>query len=120
MHHAEFAFVKASALDDGIGLVVRALPDVTDLLHRQRGNTNLEWNPVVGHVSCVTPVKGLRKTVTCPVDWLLNMMVSLPGEVGAKKRVEVLGTNQTSLQHSVDNEMSLSAFCLARKSQAKL
>ena len=74
MHHAQLAFVKASALDDGIGLVVRTLPDVTALLHRQRGNTNLEWNPVVGHVSCVTPVKGLRKTalvlsIGCSTSW---------------------------------------------------
>ena len=79
----------------------------------KKKNTNLEWTRMQWFATCYSS-KGSLEDRTCPVEWLLDIMVPLHGEIGADKidkrqqslvwRVEVWGTNQTSLQHLVDNE----------------
>lgn len=78
LHQALLGSVKASALYDGIGVVVRALAAVTALLHRRRRNEESEVDEessglplVLGYCS-----KGSLEDRTCAVEGLLDIMVS--------------------------------------------
>ena len=84
---ALLGFVKASALYDGIGVVVRALAAVTALLHRRRGKRGIwrgrgvQWFATcLGYCS-----EGSREDRTRAVEGLLDIMVSFPGEVWRHK-----------------------------------
>ena len=91
LHQALLGLVKASVLYDRIGVVLRALAAVTALLHKKGRNKESKVDeessglPLVINYSS----KGSLEDRTCAVDRLLDIMVSLPGETGATKIVEL-------------------------------
>ena len=76
LHQALLGFVRASALYDGIGVVVRAHAAVTALLHRRRGNEESEVDEESSGLPLVlvAAVKGLGKIALvlskgCSTSW---------------------------------------------------
>ena len=82
LHQALLGFVKASALYDGIGVVLRVFAAVTALLHRQRRNEESKGHEESSGLPLVVIYcsKWSLEDRTCAVDRLLDILVSLPGE----------------------------------------
>ena len=115
-------FVKASASSNETGVVVRPLPAVTALVHRQRGNISLKsTKESSGFPLVLAAVKvSARQHVSCRRVCRHHGLT--PGRKFARHQIDQhhksleakdrgVGHEPNLLQRSVDSEMRLSALC---------